>query len=243
MFKVQGLFENAISGTVDLVEAPIQDREKANMENDKRLIKKILKDKRTTRREFMGGALAMGMSVPAASLMWSQAHAATPKRGGHLNAGLNGFNIVDSLDPTTFLSTTMVMISRAFRDSLLEVGQDNTAQPGLAESWEPSADAKTWRFKLRKGVTFSDGKSLTTEDVINSINVHRGDDSTSGAKGLFSGITDVTADGSDVVVVSLADANADFPFLMTDYHMNIVPTRDGKADVWILRLCRNHHDP
>jgi peptide/nickel transport system substrate-binding protein len=231
MFKVQGLFENAISGTVDLVEAPIQDREKANMENDKRLIKKILKDKRTTRREFMGGALAMGMSVPAASLMWSQAHAATPKRGGHLNAGLNGFNIVDSLDPTTFLSTTMVMISRAFRDSLLDVGQDNTAQPGLAESWEPSADAKTWRFKLRKGVTFSDGKSLTTEDVINSINVHRGDDSTSGAKGLFSGITDVTADGSDVVVVSLADANADFPFLMTDYHMNIVPTRDGKADV------------
>ena len=150
MFKVQGLFENAISGTVDLVEAPIQDREKANMENDKRLIKKILKDKRTTRREFMGGALAMGMSVPAASLMWSQAHAATPKRGGHLNAGLNGFNIVDSLDPTTFLSTTMVMISRAFRDSLLEVGQDNTAQPGLAESWEPSADAKTWRFKLRQ---------------------------------------------------------------------------------------------
>ena len=201
------------------------------MENNKKLIKKILKDKRTTRREFMGGALAIGMSVPAASLMWSQAHAATPKRGGHLKAGIDDFNTVDTLDPTTFLATTMVMISRAFRDSLVEVGQDNSAQPGLAESWEASADAKTWRFKLRKGVTFADGKSLTTEDVINSINVHRGDDSKSGAKGVFAGITDVTADGSDVIVVTLADPNADFPFLMTDYHMNVVPTRDGKADL------------
>ena len=37
--------------------------------------------------------------------------------------------------------------------------------------------------------------------------------------------------GKDVVVVTLAEANAAFPFLMTDYHMNVVPTKDGKADV------------
>jgi hypothetical protein len=32
------------------------------MENNKKLIKKILKDKRTTRREFMGGALGLDPS-------------------------------------------------------------------------------------------------------------------------------------------------------------------------------------
>ncbi|NNE24015.1 MAG: ABC transporter substrate-binding protein, partial [Rhizobiales bacterium] len=201
------------------------------MDNDK-LIKRILDDNRTTRREFMVGATALGLTATVASGMWSQAQAATPKRGGHLKAGLNDSNTSDSLDPASFNATMMIAISRAFRDSLVEVGQDNSAQPGLAESWESSANAKTWRFKLRGGVTFSDGKSLTTEDVIASINVHRGEDSKSGAKGVFSGITDVTADGSDVVVVTLADANADFPFLMTDYHMNIVPSKDGKADVF-----------
>lgn len=191
----------------------------------------MLRDTRTTRREFVVGAMALGLTAAAAASTWDQAQAATPKKGGHLKCGLNDSNTTDSLDPATFIATTMICVSRAFRDSLVEVGQDNSAQPGLAESWESSDDAKSWRFKLRKGVEFSDGKSLTTEDVINSINVHRGEESKSGAKGVFAGISDVKADGSDVVVVDLAEANADFPFLMTDYHMNVVPTKDGKADV------------
>ena len=198
---------------------------------DKDLLARILGDKRATRRDFLVGATALGLSVTAASSMWSEAHADEPKRGGHMKAGLNDSNTIDSLDPATFNATTMICISRAFRDSLVEVGQDNSASPTLAESWESSDDAKEWRFKLRNGVEFSNGKSLTTEDVIASINVHRGEDSKSGAKGVFSGITDVTADGKDVVVVTLAEANADFPFLMTDYHMNIVPSKDGKAEV------------
>ncbi|MEM7178997.1 MAG: ABC transporter substrate-binding protein [Pseudomonadota bacterium] len=198
---------------------------------DDTIVARMLRDPKTTRREFMSGAVAAGLTVSAASGMWSQARAAEPKRGGHLKCGLNDANTADSLDPATFLATTMIVVGRSVRDSLVEVGQDNSAQPGLAESWEASADAKTWRFKLRPGVEFSDGKSLTTEDVINSINVHRGEDSKSGAKGVFAGIEDVKADGKDHVVVTLSGGNADFPFLMTDYHMNIVPTKDGKADV------------
>lgn len=201
------------------------------MKQDKDLLQRMLMDTRTSRREFMVGAMAMGMTAVAATSVWDQAHAATPTKGGHLKCGLNDSNTTDSLDPATFIATAMICISRAFRDSLVEVGQDNSAQPGLAESWESSDDATSWRFKLRNGVEFSNGKSLTTEDVINSINVHRGDASKSGAKGVFAGISDVKADGNDVVVVDLAEANADFPFLMTDYHMNVVPTKDGKADV------------
>ena len=198
----------------------------------KMLLDKILNDRKATRREFMVSATALGVSVAAASTMWSdRAFANEPVRGGHMRCGLNDANTSDSLDPATFVATTMIVLSRAFRDSLVEVGQDNSAAPGLAESWEASSDATSWRFKLRKGVEFSNGKSLTTEDVVNSINVHRGEDSKSGAAGVFSGIEDVKADGNDTVVVSLASANADFPFLMTDYHMNVVPSKDGKADV------------
>ena len=197
---------------------------------DDNQINKMLDDPKTSRREFMVGATALGVTASAASGLWNTTLASTPKKGGHFKVGLLGGNTSDSLDGATYLDTVMICTARACRDSLVEVGQDNSAQPGLAESWEASADAKTWRFKLRAGVEFSNGKSLTTEDVINSVNTHRGDDSKSGAKGVFSGIADIKADG-DVVEFTLNDGNADFPFLLTDYHMNVVPTVDGKADV------------
>lgn len=199
----------------------------------KTMLNRILDDKKATRRDFMVSATALGLTTAAATTMWEgRAHAKAPKKGGHMVAGLNDANTVDSLDPATFNATTMIVISRSFRDSLVEVGQDNSAAPGLAESWEANDDATVWRFNLRKGVEFSNGKSLSTDDVIDSINVHRGEDSKSGAKGVFSGISDVKADGKDTVVVTVSSPNADFPFLMTDYHMNVVPSAgEGKADV------------
>ncbi len=199
---------------------------------DKTILTRMLTDRHITRRQFMVGASALGLTATMASGIWTQAQAMTPKKGGHLKAGLNDANTVDSLDSATYNATTMIVVSRSFRDSLVDVGQDNKATPALAESWEPSDDATSWRFKLRKGVEFSNGKSLTVEDVVDSVNVHRGEKSKSGAKGVFSGITDVKADGKDVVVVTLKDANADFPFLFTDYHFTVTPSLgEGKSDV------------
>ncbi len=39
-------------------------------------------------------------------------------------------------------------------------------KPGLAESWTNSLDGKTWTFKLRKNLRWSDGEPLTADDVI-----------------------------------------------------------------------------
>lgn len=44
------------------------------------------------------------------------------------------------------------------------------ATPGLAESWSVEADQKTWTFKLRKGVLWSDGKPFTADDVLFTYN-------------------------------------------------------------------------
>jgi peptide/nickel transport system substrate-binding protein len=38
--------------------------------------------------------------------------------------------------------------------------------PGLAESWSVAQDQKTWTFKLRQGVHWSDGHPFTVEDVL-----------------------------------------------------------------------------
>ena len=45
--------------------------------------------------------------------------------------------------------------------------------PGLAESWEGSDDGKTWTYKLRDGLKWSDGQPLTAEDVAWTINTSR----------------------------------------------------------------------
>ena len=39
-------------------------------------------------------------------------------------------------------------------------------EPGLAESWTNSPDGKTWTFKLRKNLRWSDGEPLTADDVV-----------------------------------------------------------------------------
>ena len=67
----------------------------------------------------------------------------------------------------------------------------------LAESWEVSPDATEWVFKLRKGVEFHDGKTLDAEDVVHSINVHRGEDSRSIGAGLVTAIDEVKSDGKN----------------------------------------------
>ncbi len=40
------------------------------------------------------------------------------------------------------------------------------AQPGLAESWSVDSDQRTWTFKLRKGLRWSDGEPLIADDVV-----------------------------------------------------------------------------
>ncbi len=199
------------------------------MERDD-ILKRILRDRHMTRREFLVGATALGLTVPAASAMWSTAAKATPKSGGHMKAGVSGANTADSLDPTTFNDTFMLTVGFSVRDNLTAVASDNSVEGAAAESWEPSDDAATWVFDLRKGVEFSNGKSLDAEDVIASINLHRGEGSKSGAKGVVAGIDEIVADGKGKVVFKLKSGDADFPYILTDYHLNILPSKDGEVD-------------
>jgi len=185
-----------------------------------------------SRRSFMTGALAMGVSLTAASAILNKVEAATPKQGGRLRVGLTGGATTDVLDPGQILDLYMIHLQFGqLRNSLTEVGPDGQLAPELAESWDASADASTWNFKLREGVEFHNGKSFTSEDVVASINHHRGEDTKSAAKSIVSSIESIKADGKYGVVIKLSGGNADLPFLMTDYHLNMCPAnKDGSID-------------
>ena len=110
--------------------------------------------------------------------------ASTPKTGGTLRTALGHGSTTDSFDPATFENGFANALCFASGNHLTEINNEGQLQPELAESYE-SDDAITWRFNIRKGVEFHNGKTLTPEDVVASINHHRGEESTSGAKGLL----------------------------------------------------------
>ncbi len=115
-------------------------------------------------------------------------------------------------------------------NSLTEVDVKGQIQPDLAESFESTDNATKWVFKLRKGLTFHNGKSVTAADVVASFKHHMGKDSKSAAKSVLAAVADVKADG-DNVVFTLSGANGDFSYLTSDYHIPICPANaDGTMD-------------
>ena len=186
-------------------------------------LQRRLSEGRITRREFIGRATALGMAaaIPLAVRM-EEAKAAEPKYGGRLRQAVRGGATSDSLEGAQLIDTHNINTSWQIRNNLTEVTADGDVTGELAESWEPDSEARVWAFKLRQGVEFHNGKTLDAHDVVYSINAHRGPDSKSGASGAVAGIEDIKADGNNVVF-TLNEGNADFPFLMSDYHLIIAP--------------------
>ncbi|MEZ5776398.1 MAG: ABC transporter substrate-binding protein [Hyphomicrobiaceae bacterium] len=180
------------------------------------------------RRTLLGGGLAF--AAGALPLFYSIPAIAGPKRGGHVRLGIGDGHTTDSLDPTTTENSYMDILNHSVRSYLAEIGPDGKAVPELAESWEATNGARKWAFRLRKGVEFHNGKTLTADDVVGSIEAHRSADSKSGGRPLLAGIQKLYADGKDLVVFELNDGNADFPYILTDYHFVIVPVADGHLD-------------
>ena len=74
----------------------------------------------------------------------------------------------DTLEPTEkYYSWTITRYG--IGENLTKFDEKGALQPFLAESWEVSSDNKVWSFKIREGVTFSNGNPLTPEAVKKSL--------------------------------------------------------------------------
>ena len=209
--------------------ADITDRESLDKFND---LHSSFEHGKVSRRGFITGALALGVSLSAASALVNQVEAATAKKGGRLRQAVTGGATSDVLDPGLILDQYMINLQFGqLRNNLTEVAANGELVPELAESWDASPDAKVWNFKIRKGVEFSNGKSMTSQDVVDSLNHHLHENSKSAARGILGGIAEVSADGKHAVKVTLKGGDADFPFILSDYHLNVCPSNgDGTID-------------
>lgn len=181
-----------------------------------------------SRRTVLKGASALGAAsliLPASALRAK----AQPKRGGTLRVGIAAGNTSDSLDPGSWSHVYTQVLATAMHGFLVEVAADGSLIGEVAESWEASPDARVWTFKIRSGVEYHSGRTVTPEDVVASIEYHRKEGSTSAALPIVEPIETIAAEG-DTVIFTLQNGNADFPFLMSDYHLAIVPANDGAID-------------
>jgi len=109
-------------------------------------------------------------------------------------------------------------------EALVETNRVSTeVEPSLAESWTVSRDGRTWQFKMRKGVQWFDGKPVTADDVVFTLDAAFTD-------GVQSSLKDVlTIAGKKIGYKKIDDMTVEFrtdepfgPFLRT-IGFSIVP--------------------
>jgi peptide/nickel transport system substrate-binding protein len=119
-------------------------------------------------------------------------------RRGEIIAGLSERML--TLDPANHYSISATSVLRHVYDPLLDVTNDDKFVPALAETWRP-VNNTTWRFTLRKGVSFHDGSPFTADSVVFTLKRVR-DNGKLIKSFVYQDIEDVQKDGDYAVTVT-----------------------------------------
>src|SRR5947209_10412902 len=145
-----------------------------------------------SRRRFLAGS---GAALAAAARPGA---AAAQGRRGEIIAGLSERML--TLDPANHYSISSTSVLRHVYDPLVDVTNDDRFVPALAETWRP-VNNTTWRFTLRRGVSFHDGTPFTADSVVFTLKRVR--DNTKLIKSfVYQDIEDVQKDGDYAVTVT-----------------------------------------
>lgn len=184
--------------------------------------------KGAARKVAVMSAIALAASVVPVS-MSSAAKVQAPKQGGDITVGI--FNQMP-LEGFCFgnAANSALGVLKSVYEGLLEQRSDGRIVPHLAQSISPSADYKTWTIRLRPGITYHDGTTMTVPNVVRNLQAIRGLLFAGGAAQLgLAGATtalghtlgsgvplvanwkDVRAVSADTVAVDLWNSQIDFP--------------------------------
>ncbi|WP_138470679.1 ABC transporter substrate-binding protein [Poseidonocella sp. HB161398] len=183
-----------------------------------------------TRRDLLRMLMASGVGLAAGGTLLgsaSRAVAATPVAGGSIRAAGWSASTADTLDPAkASLSTDYARIC-AFYNRLTFLAEGGALQMELAEEIA-TVDAKTWSIKLKSGVQFHDGKTLSADDVVYSLSRHLDEATGSKVHSIAAQMTEIAKVDELTLRIVLAEANADLPTILALHHFMIIA--DGTTD-------------
>ena len=195
---------------------------------------------RMTRRDFVRRATVFGLSMSSiASLLMAcggnsgtTGSAASPSsappatRGGTMRVAMVPPNA--AVNPVTMYDAGAIAVAQQVSEYLIWMEPDLSLRPVLAEHWTSDAKAQTWTFTLRKGVTFSDGRPFTADDVVYTFKLISDPKGDSNALTNFTDIlvpNGVFKKAEDVVEFHLETPFIDFPYLVAapNYNALVLP--------------------
>ena len=153
--------------------------------------------------------IALGALVLFSGLALAQ------ERGGTLNAAWHQNPV--GLDPHITSAMSSFQILENILDTLVTLDADQNIVPALAESWEVSDDNLQWTFYLRDDVVFTNGRSMTAEDVVYTYDRMLDPETGSGNAWMLAGVEDVSALDDYTVQFTLEAPN---PALLSKLAMN-----------------------
>jgi peptide/nickel transport system substrate-binding protein len=132
----------------------------------------------------------------------------------------------NNLDPRIGLSSESERIHQLLFNSLVRRGTHFEILPDLASHWE-TPDATTYRFFLRMGIRFHDGRPLTSRDVRYTIQSLLDGSIVSPKTSTYRVIERIEAPDEQTVVFHLREPNAAFLWNLTNGGIGIVPEGAG----------------
>ena len=178
---------------------------------------------RLTRRQFLyraAGGAVVALSLPEilaactgageTTSTSTQSGSATGTTGGTLRVGWS--SEPDTMNPLTSYSTEALEVQQLIYDKLMDYDPDLNIVQALAETTEVSDDGTTITYTLRSGVNWHDGEPLTADDVVFTFSTIA-EQGSSGYAQWLAQMTDVAADGDDIVMVTFSQPQAFDPAL------------------------------
>lgn len=204
----------------------------------------VHRESAVTRRQILKGAAGvaatafLGTTLEArgsSNVSFESTPRSKPKRGGTLQLALTDTEASETLDPATAAVSTQFVLAGALYNTLIEEDYTNwSLHPVLAESWEANRDFTKYEIKLRKGVEFHNGKPLTPEDVVWSIERQLNPKVASAAAvraAMSLSPHSAKASGKSTVILNLTRADSQLPYLLSRPFLAIVPAGQTKFTV------------
>ena len=111
-----------------------------------------------------------------------------------------------TLDPRLAEDNPALALSQELFEGLTTEGADGSIVAGAAETWTVSGDGRTWTFRLRPNLRWSDGTPLTAAQFVTGLDSARAQDSQAPYSALLHEVTSARAPDSRTVVLELARA-------------------------------------